>query len=632
MIYGSAVDDARATGPVERLLEDSWEARSRHAGRRELVVETGAALLFLAVAIPLAVSALATQSFNVGVAVLLVALYAVVSRAIKFPIGAGYVVPSYLVLVPMLILLPPGVVPLLAAAGLVGGTLVRVAARRAEPEQALFSIPDAIHTLGPALVLTLAVSVHGNWALAGVYVAAFMAGCVLDLLAATVRESAALGVAPRIQLRVIVIVWLIDACIAPLGLLVAHAARNAPAQLLLLLPLTALVVLVDRDRSARITEAQHRLGLVALERTRLQAAVKRLGEAFAAKLDLGALGNVVLHGSMDALGGDAGHLILQTAGAAPISETSGMPELEPLLESAARAVQTDRRRSQFERDGAWALALPIILGDAGHGALVVARRERAFREDEQSLMADLVERAQGAAAEIVAHDMLREQAMTDPLTRLGNRRKLADELRERLARSVCRPAAGAAAVRPRRLQGIQRHIRSPRGRRAAGAAWQQARRGGRAGRRAFRLGGDEFCAHLDQAGADPEAYLGRRRRADRDGADVHDRCVLGAVILPQEATTATTRCNSPTSACTRASAGAPSVAGEQAADVLLRMMRAKQPGLDRALQPASPSSPPSRPPARDDGEELDELARAARTARRRQGRDPRRDPQQARRR
>ena len=40
---------------------------------------------------------------------------------------------------------------------------------------------------------------------------------------------------------------------------------------------------------------------------------------------------------------------------------------------------------------------------------------------------------QGAAAEILAHELLREQAITDPLTGLGNRRKLADELRERLA-------------------------------------------------------------------------------------------------------------------------------------------------------------------------------------------------------
>ena len=50
-------------------------------------------------------------------------------------------------------------------------------------------------------------------------------------------------------------------------------------------------------------------------------------------------------------------------------------------------------------------------------------------------MLGLVERAQAAAAEIVAHELLREQAQTDPLTHLGNRRKLADELGERLVKA-----------------------------------------------------------------------------------------------------------------------------------------------------------------------------------------------------
>ena len=482
MMYDTAVDDARATGPVERLLEDSWATRSRDVA----YVSLSSRRWRLCCSWPPPSRSRSprspTHSFDPGLAVMLVALYAVVSRAIKFPIGAGYVVPSYLVLVPMLLLLPPGTVPLLAAAGLVGGTLVRVAGRRAGPEQMLFSIPDAWHTIGPALVLSLVLPVHSATELAGVYVGAFLAGCAFDLLAATVRESAALGVAPRLQIRVLAVVWLIDACIAPLGLLVAHAARQQPAELLLLLPLTALVVLVDRDRSARITEAQRRLELVALERTRLQAAVRRLGDAFSAKLDLSALGTVVLHGSMDALGGDAGHLVLHTAGASSISETSGAADLEPLLESAARGVHTDRRRSQVQRDGAWALALPIILSGNGEGALVVARRDRPFRDDEQALMAGLVERAQGSGG---------RNRRARGAARAGDHRPAhppgqPSQARRRAAREnrpgVGRRAARAPAVRPRWLQDLQRHVRSCRRRRSPGAPRRQARRRGRAGR------------------------------------------------------------------------------------------------------------------------------------------------------
>ena len=49
----SQLDDARASDPVERLLEESWESRTQRANRRELVVEGSAAVLFLAVAGPL---------------------------------------------------------------------------------------------------------------------------------------------------------------------------------------------------------------------------------------------------------------------------------------------------------------------------------------------------------------------------------------------------------------------------------------------------------------------------------------------------------------------------------------------------------------------------------------------------
>src|SRR5262249_51832156 len=157
--------------------------------------ETLAAILFLACAIPLALSAAHSHHVDVVLACVLVVLYALASRMIKFPIGAGYVVPSYLVLVPMLLLLPPGLVPLLTAAGLVLGTIGPVAVSRVGPERILFSIPDAWHALGPALVLVAAGTAHDGTELGLIYIAAFVAGCIFDLVSATLREAAALGIA-----------------------------------------------------------------------------------------------------------------------------------------------------------------------------------------------------------------------------------------------------------------------------------------------------------------------------------------------------------------------------------------------------------------------------------------------------
>jgi diguanylate cyclase (GGDEF)-like protein len=612
-MYDTSLDDARATGSVERLLEDSWEGRSRRASRRELIAESLAALLFLAVACPLALPALSGPSFDPGLALVLVGLYAVVSRMIKFPIGAGYVVPSYLVLVPMLLLLPPATVPLLTAAGLVVGTLVRVAARRASPSQVLYSIPDAWHALGPALVLLVAAPVHGEAQLTAVYVGAFVAGWLVDLVTSTVRESNALGIAPRLQLHVIAVVWMVDACIAPIGLLVADAARHHHAQLLMLIPLIAMFFVVDHDRRARIAEAQHRLGLVALERTRLQAAVHRLGDAFAAKLDLRALSAVVLNGSIDALGGDAGYVALHPHSAPSIIQTVGAAELEPLLASEARAVQSAPGYSQSEHaGGTWVLALPIILDDDGDGALVVARRDRSFRDDERALMQGLVERAQGAAAEILAHELLREQAITDPLTGLGNRRKLAEELRERLADA----SDGEPLVLLLfDLDGFKTY-NDTFGHLAGDALL--ARLGGKLAAAvapygdAYRLGGDEFCALV---GAHPDELHDLVAAAagalDERGETFVIRASCGTVILPHEARNPDYALQLADKRMYARKHGRPSVAREQAHNVLRHIMRAKQPDLSDHSTGVARLAVPVGLRLGMSSEELDELARAA---------------------
>ena len=97
----AAVEDLRSTDPVERLLEDSWDARSSSVSMRERTVEALAALAFLCCAGPLAIHAFAVHDVDLLLAAVLVGMYAFVAGLVRFPIGAGYVVPSYVVLVPM---------------------------------------------------------------------------------------------------------------------------------------------------------------------------------------------------------------------------------------------------------------------------------------------------------------------------------------------------------------------------------------------------------------------------------------------------------------------------------------------------------------------------------------------------
>ena len=344
-------------------------------------------------------------------------------------------VPSYLVLVPMLLLLPPATVPLFVAVALVLASVARCLAGRVSAEHILFSVPNAWHALGPALVLVLAGPTHGQLATCAVYLAAFLASGVVDFATSTLRETFALSVAPQLQLRVAAVVYLVDACIAPLGLLLAHVARGNHLALLMALPFSALLWILERERSARIAQAQVRLELVARERTRLQAAVRRLGDAFAAKLDLTALTSIVLHGSLEAMDADAGQLTLEIGTRSSLAETIGEPDHARMLADVGREAQESGRARRLERDGVWALALPISFasdGESGRGALTVTRRAREFRRDEQALLHGLVERAETAICDILGHEALHEQAVTDPLTSLGNRRKLASQLSEQL--------------------------------------------------------------------------------------------------------------------------------------------------------------------------------------------------------
>jgi diguanylate cyclase (GGDEF)-like protein len=261
----STVSDIHSEAAAERLLEESWETRSRGVSSRELVTELAAGGLFLLAAGGLLLLDGATTGFDPVVAAVLVALYALVSR-VEFPVGAGYVVPSQLVLVPMLVLLPPATVPLLVACGLLLARLSDWSRRRGSALRVLFSIADAWHAFGPAVVLLLAGSPDPDLGEFPLLCVALLSCFAFDAGSAMLREAAARGIAPHLQLQVLALVWVVDACLAPIGFLAAHAGADALAAVVLVLPLAGLLALLGRDRHARIEQAQNRLQVAIRER------------------------------------------------------------------------------------------------------------------------------------------------------------------------------------------------------------------------------------------------------------------------------------------------------------------------------------------------------------------------------
>ena len=134
-------------------------------------------------------------------------------------------------------------------------------------------------------------------------------------------------------------------------------------------------------------------------------------------------------------------------------------------ESSERRMTTDRAPIVWPvLWGGGSLALVAVLGiaDGTHPisiALAVAGVLSVFG---RLMLTDAQNRRLVRAASL--------QALTDPVTGLGNHRALTGDLRTR-ARDDAAGAPGAArAVRPQRLQGLQRPLRPSRGRRPARAS------------------------------------------------------------------------------------------------------------------------------------------------------------------
>jgi diguanylate cyclase (GGDEF)-like protein len=603
-------DDIRSDHAAERLLEESWEARSRGVDRRELLTELVAGLLFGLGAVALLLVPGALSGFDVATAVVLVALYTLVSR-VEFPVGAGYVFPSQLVLVPMLVLLPPAAVPLLVAAGLVLARLTDLT-RRGSGLRLLFAIPDAWHALGPALVLVVAGAPQldiSNLPLLG---AALLCGCLFDAASATLREAAARGIAPHLQIQVFGHVVIVDACLAPIGFLAGHAAVRHLAAVLLVLPLAGLLMLLARDRRQRIEQAQSRLQLAIRERSRLQSAVRRMGDAFAAKLDIEALVDIMLRGSIEALDADTG--CLRLVGSPPRLVPDDAPEdLRRALDAAAEAATASGDPEHAHDAAGWAVALPFRVGDAEglRGAVAIARRERPFQDDEVALLTELVAKGRTAAADILGHHALREQAISDPLTGLGNRRKMAESLGAWFASADERSPLLLMLFDLDGFKSYNDTFGHPAGDALLAHLGMKLAASVAPYGEAYRLGGDEFCAVVTvEEDRLEEVMAGAALALSESGEEFSISASHGVVLLPHEAATLEQALQLADERMYSHKHGR-SGAREQARDVLMRTMQAKQPDLREHSSEVADLAVAVARRIGMDGEGIDEIARAA---------------------
>jgi HD-GYP domain-containing protein (c-di-GMP phosphodiesterase class II) len=235
----------------QRVIEEQRARRLHSLAHREVWSFALFAGGFLAVAILMAALLPSHRSPGAGAVLVLIAAYGAAFR-LDFEIGSGSAVPTQLILVPMLFVLPAGYVPLAVAAGIVLGSLDQYLRGSLHLGRVMLRVVNAWHAVGPALVLGLAVERGprlSDWPL---YTVALLSQFVLDALCAAGREWIALGVRPSVQLRAMVWVYAIDAGLAPIGLAVAFATESSPYGVVLALPLVGLLSVFARERRVRI--------------------------------------------------------------------------------------------------------------------------------------------------------------------------------------------------------------------------------------------------------------------------------------------------------------------------------------------------------------------------------------------
>ena len=246
----SLLYDARADEAVgaQRVVREA----ALDAGERRAVVVMGAAFVLVAGGLLLAIPEHRNPGF-LTIAVF-VAAFALVSR-VEFEIFTGLSVPTQLVFVPMLFVLPLRIVPLAVALGLLVGSSVEWARGRIVPARLLLALPSALYTIGPVLVLWAYGERPVSWSEWPIFLAALVAQFAVELGSIAVHEAIVGRVSIRAVLPHLVRTQIVDAALASAGLAIAFAAVQTHFAVLLALPLAGLLGVFARERSARIDGA-----------------------------------------------------------------------------------------------------------------------------------------------------------------------------------------------------------------------------------------------------------------------------------------------------------------------------------------------------------------------------------------
>ena len=236
---------------VQEQVRTAQERAGRPLSLRERLAEAVVGGGMLAAALALVVVAPPDGGVPVAEAVLLTLAFAIASR-VEFDVMGSYTIAAQVVLVPMLFVLPPSVVPLLAAAGLTVAKLPEVVTGTRPPSRAVMALGDAWFVVGPAAVLVAAGAPDASDAAWWVLVGALAAQFTVDFAAGAIRDGISGILDLRRQIHESAWIYSVDAMLSPLGFLAALVAERYEWAVALVIPMLVLLQLFAYERRWRI--------------------------------------------------------------------------------------------------------------------------------------------------------------------------------------------------------------------------------------------------------------------------------------------------------------------------------------------------------------------------------------------
>jgi hypothetical protein len=250
-----AADPAGVDVESAEFFHERRARRTLRRPARDHVVSLLFAAAFVASALALALTLDAPRSGHLGYFALFAVVYALLTKA-EFEIGIASAIPTQLVFVPMLFVLPLNWVPLCVAAASTGRMVVDLARGRRRLSSLPLALQNSWYSIGPVLVLGFAFASADfpRWSSWPVYLLALAAQFAFDFVMVWVWRVT-YGLPATANLKPQGVIYAVDAALAPIGLLLAFESHDRPYLVALVLPLAGLLSLFARERGQRIDAA-----------------------------------------------------------------------------------------------------------------------------------------------------------------------------------------------------------------------------------------------------------------------------------------------------------------------------------------------------------------------------------------